>query len=451
MDNDDYNIISSEEASNPFEGLSDEEISELLDAFVEDIFEKLDELSELFFRLEENADKETTLNSILQIYHGIKGTGGTFGFHVVSTLAHNFESVFTRFLGNTDLITPEIVSKLLRSLEIFKQFTNNIKKQTPTQEEEDQLFALLESLESVDEKVTIIELDDDLSDHESGGTQILRDYEYVKLKSTKIDTIVNLTGEMILRKHFDDIQNDKLRKIQKSLKMTKSSLTSANAGVADTDLTNEQLKAEYSKNLKNLNYSIEKIEKELQILSSENHSWNEDTNKLISNLHSEALNARMIAIGDFFRQIKRSVRNIADKTGKKVRVDFQGEDTELDRMIIEEIKDPVIHMIRNAIDHGLEVPRKRLTAGKQECGTIKIAARPAGNEIVLEIEDDGSGIDIKKVRKTALKNGLYPEETLSNMDDPDIIRIIFQKGFSTKNQVSQISGRGIGLDVVRST
>ena len=450
MDNDNIDILSSEEASDPFEGLSEEEISELLEAFVDDIFEKLDELSDLFFQLEEIADKERTINSILQIFHGIKGTGGTFGFHVVSTLAHNFESVFTRYLENTDLITPEFVSKLLKSLEIFKRLTVNIKKQSPVLEEKEQLFALLASLENVHEKDTIIELDYDPGDHVSGETEILRDNEYIKLKSTKIDTMVNLTGEMILRKHFDDIQNDKLIKILKSLKILKSSLEHGNERIAGTDMTKEQLNAEYSKNFKNLNLSIEKIEKELQNLSSENRVWTEETNKLISNLHNEALNARMIAINEFFRRIKRSVRNIAEKTGKKVRVAFQGENTELDRMIIEEIKDPVIHLIRNAIDHGIEEPRKRLAAGKRESGTIKIVARPAGNEVVLEIEDDGSGIDIKKVRQTALKNGLYTDEILSNMDEPDIISIIFQKGFTTKNQLSQISGRGIGLDIVKS-
>jgi chemotaxis protein histidine kinase CheA len=132
MINNDYNIISSDEASDPFEGLSQEEISELLEAFVEDVFEKLDELCDLFFRLEKDPDKDTTINMILQIYHGIKSTGGTFGFPVVSTLAHNYETVFNRFLENTDLISKDNVSKLLKSIEYFKKLTDNIRAQKST-------------------------------------------------------------------------------------------------------------------------------------------------------------------------------------------------------------------------------------------------------------------------------------------------------------------------------
>lgn len=450
MKNDDYDIISSEETSDPFEGLSVEEISELLEAFVEDILEKLDELSDLFFRLEEEPDKETTINSILQIYHGIKGTGGTFGFPVVSTLAHNFESLFNRILENTDLVTQEIVSKLLKSLDCFKKMADNIKAQKPTKKDEEQLMGIVNSLEIVSENIEIIELDDSESEEFFEETTLVKDDEYVKLKSAKIDTIVNLTGEMMLRKHFDDIHFDKLQIILKSLKVARSSFSKGNARLADTDLTKNELSEEYTNNLKNLELSIEKIEKQLRDVSSENRVWTEEMNRLVGDLHNNALNARMLAISEFFRQIKRTARNIAEQTRKKVRVVFQGEETELDRRIIDEIKDPVIHMIRNAIDHGMEKPKKRLAAGKIETGTLKISAKPAGNEIVLEIEDDGSGIDIQKVKKTALKNGIYSEETLSNMNESDIISIIFQKGFSTKNQLTQISGRGIGLDVVKS-
>jgi len=160
--------------------------------------------------------------------------------------------------------------------------------------------------------------------------------------------------------------------------------------------------------------------------------------------------ARMVTINDYFRQLKRTVRDIVKGQNKKIRLQFEGLQTELDKRLLEEIKDPMVHLIRNAVDHGIEEPALRKKAGKPEEGILKISAHASGSEVTIKIEDDGRGIDIEKVGKRAVENGLVNKSHLKKMTSQEIILLIFEPGFSTKEKVTQISGRGVGMDVVKS-
>lgn len=173
-----------------------------------------------------------------------------------------------------------------------------------------------------------------------------------------------------------------------------------------------------------------------------------DISKDIQNV---LLNMRMVPIETVFNRFPRMVRMLAKDLGKKIDLQITGEDTEVDKIVIDEIGDPLVHLIRNAIDHGVETVEQRRDAGKNETGTIKLEAFHSGNHVVIQITDDGNGIHKGKVLEKAIKNGVVTESEANKLTDREIFDLIFQPGFSTAEVVSDLSGRGVGLDVVKHT
>ncbi|HHT7190781.1 TPA: chemotaxis protein CheW [Bacillus cereus] len=173
-----------------------------------------------------------------------------------------------------------------------------------------------------------------------------------------------------------------------------------------------------------------------------------DISKDIQNV---LLNMRMVPIETVFNRFPRMVRMLAKDLGKRIDLQITGEDTEVDKIVIDEIGDPLVHLIRNAIDHGVETVEKRRDAGKDETGTIKLEAFHSGNHVVIQITDDGNGIHKGKVLEKAVKNGVITEAEANKLTDREVFDLIFQPGFSTAEVVSDLSGRGVGLDVVKHT
>ena len=172
--------------------------------------------------------------------------------------------------------------------------------------------------------------------------------------------------------------------------------------------------------------------------------------RITDELQEEIMKARMLPIDNVFSRFPRMVRDLSQKLGKEVNFVVEGKETELDRSVIEVIGDPLIHMLRNSVDHGVEMPADRITAGKAAAGTVWLRARHEENHIVIEIEDDGGGIDPEKLRANAVKKGVLTPEAASRMTDLEAINLIFDSGFSTAKIVSDVSGRGVGMDIVKS-
>lgn len=171
---------------------------------------------------------------------------------------------------------------------------------------------------------------------------------------------------------------------------------------------------------------------------------------IANELHESVMNIRMYPVGSIFRRFPRLVRDISRQTGKEVQISLSGEDTELDRTILQEVFDPMVHLIRNAIDHGIERPEIREKAGKPAQGTVALNAWQEENNIILEVKDDGQGIDVERLKTRAIDKKIVAEHVLKEMDEEDILQMIFLPGFSTSEEVSDISGRGVGMDVVKT-
>ncbi|SFA38130.1 two-component system, chemotaxis family, sensor kinase CheA [Anoxybacillus pushchinoensis] len=194
---------------------------------------------------------------------------------------------------------------------------------------------------------------------------------------------------------------------------------------------------------------LEQISRELN--NPELHETVERMSRISGDLQNIILNMRMVPVETVFNRFPRMVRQLARDLGKKINLEIIGAETELDRTVIDEIGDPLVHLLRNAIDHGIETPDVRRAKGKQEEGTVKLKAYHSGNHVFIEIEDDGAGISREKVLKKAISKGIISEQNAANLTDKQVYELIFASGFSTADKVSDISGRGVGLDVVKST
>lgn len=194
---------------------------------------------------------------------------------------------------------------------------------------------------------------------------------------------------------------------------------------------------------------LEQISRELN--HPELHETVERMSRISSDLQNIILNMRMVPVETVFNRFPRMVRQLARELGKKVKLEIIGAETELDRTVIDEIGDPLVHLLRNAIDHGIETPDVRRANGKPEEGTVKLKAYHSGNHVFIEIEDDGAGINRDKVLQKAMDKGVISQQNAANLTDRQVYELIFAPGFSTADKISDISGRGVGLDVVKST
>ena len=184
--------------------------------------------------------------------------------------------------------------------------------------------------------------------------------------------------------------------------------------------------------------------------SSGLHEQIEYLESVTTNLHESVMKVRMVPIESVVSKFPRMIRDISKQLGKPMELYMSGEETELDRTVVDEIGDPLMHMLRNSADHGLEMPQERIAKGKPEAGSIFLDAYQDGNNVVIEVRDDGNGIDVDRVRQKAIERGIMTEEQAYAADDSDIINLLFMPSFSTAKQVSDLSGRGVGLDVVKS-
>ena len=188
-------------------------------------------------------------------------------------------------------------------------------------------------------------------------------------------------------------------------------------------------------------------------LSSQDQSFNEQIEyleRITTNLHESVMKVRMVPIESVVNRFPRMIRDLSKKLNKEMELIMTGEDTELDRTVIDEIGDPLMHMLRNAADHGLESTIDRLKLGKPQVGTIRLDAYQDGNNVTIEVSDDGAGVDVEKIKRKALEQGQLTEEQAEYMTEKDAIDLLFMPAFSTAEKISDVSGRGVGLDVVKN-
>jgi len=439
------------------------EDQELLDGFLAETTELLEKLDDDLITLEKSSDDTDLMNRIFRSIHTIKGASSFLGFDLLVKVAHKTEDVLNRLRKGELVVTPEIMDVILEATDLVKLLVSDIKagdiQERETEGTINKLLPFLTDAATAPPKTPVppevtaggnpapspetASSEPPVAPEAADSAPVapiptpaatapvpvpkpatgavpkkapappkpadgkgddLSDNTTVRVDVKRLDDLMNQVGELVLERN---------RMIQ------------INQDLQQSDVNRVDFNEEFGKLTKRMSF-------------------------VTSELQMQVLKMRMIPVEKVFKKFPRIVRSMSRDLGKEVDLQIVGEETELDRSVVDEIGDPLIHLIRNAMDHGLETPDERLAAGKPRGGTLVLAAVHEGNQIIISIKDDGNGIDTERVGRKAIEKGLITEEQFTAMSQREVFDLLFLPGFSTKEKATDLSGRGVGMDVVKT-
>lgn len=373
---------------------------EMTRRFAEEALELCDEAEAALLELEKPPHLTEYAGDAFRAFHSFKGNAGFFGYSDLEKVSHLAEAALNDIRDGRKKCGPAVISALLSVIDTLRSGVKNISEGggggLP---ERDRIIQLLVRPDQCvpDKEKQEAEAGGDCLKKENGQDKQTQagQQQVIRVDIEKLDKLLDLVGELV---------------------------------IAEAMVANNQ-------NIKGLH--LDRFEKALMHLD-----------KITREIQEVSMSMRMIPLAGTFRKMVRLVRDLAHKEGKKVNLEISGEETEVDKTIIEQISDPLVHIIRNAVDHGLESPRERRAAGKEETGNVRLEAKHSAGEVWIVVEDDGRGLSREKILKKGAERGLIRGDA-RDMKDEEVWRLIFEPGFSTAEKVSNISGRGVGMDVVK--
>ncbi len=457
----------------------DDEMAEIRSDFLAESQEMIELLDQRFINLESDPHNTDLLNEIFRAMHSMKGSAGFLGFTHLVDVTHRAESILNKLRQGDMAVTPQVITVILEAIDVVKLLMTDIKEsgtdehvptgsvsqkldqvlaggaggfsagsgcapeskpgQQPTTGQDQAAAAgepvppqpklgeilvsegavskeqVIEALDKQESKPplgqVLVEmeaispqtLDAALTKQQNKAPHKGEEDQTIRVETRRLDMVMNLVGELVLGRN-------RMMKI--------------GAGIEQAH-ENDPLARELGETLAQLNL-------------------------VTTDLQLAVMKTRMLPIRKALAKFPRMVRDLSQKLEKQVRLELQGEETELDKSVADEIGDPLVHLVRNAVDHGIELPADRMAAGKQAEGVVRISASQEGNSIVIRIEDDGRGLQVEKIKAKALARGLVGASELAAMEPREVFNLIFLPGFSTAEQVTDVSGRGVGMDVVRT-
>ena len=278
----------------------------------------------------------------------------------------------------------------------------------------------------------------------------------VRVDVDRLDVLLNLTGELVVNRARLTQLAENVAPAFHKLGLSAHTTNLLEAFRKLTARLSKQHGEKAHLELQDLNEQIDTVEHQLQAWEYNRQSFSElstaidQLTRVSNSLQRGVLNTRMVPVGPLFNRFKRSIRDITQELSKQVTLEIDGEKTELDKRMIDEIGDPLNHLIRNCVDHGIESADMRIQNGKPEVATVSLTASHRGNNVFITVEDDGRGIDINRVKQTAVTRGVITQNSADQLTEDEAVELIFQPGFSTAQEISDISGRGVGMDIVRT-
>jgi two-component system chemotaxis sensor kinase CheA len=407
-----------------------DEMDEIINEFVTEAEEILEKIDPMFVELETKGYDKEILNEIFRGMHTLKGAAGFLGFQQIVDVSHRAESIMKRLRDGEVALSRELMDVILKSVDTLRLLIFHIKLKDGIEEDTSDLLRSLDSAmemaaaggiqEKVEVKVEVKEKAEEIMQPEPKPEpkhkpqpepqpvveQITKEREVVstlRVDVSRIDKVMDLAGEIVLARN-------RLLNLAAKLDMSYSGDPHVESLLETTGF-------------------LDRVTSDLQLA---------------------VMKMRMQPIQKVFGKFPRMVRDMSRNLDKDIDLEIFGEDTEVDKTVIENIGDPLVHIIRNSIDHGVESPEERQAKGKPKKGRIIISAYQKGTMIVIEVSDDGKGIDVESVKKKALSKSMITEEESQRMSDDAAINLIFLPGFSTKEVSTELSGRGVGMDVVRT-
>ncbi len=423
-------------------------MDELVSEFLVETRESLDILDQELVELEQNPNDQALLGNIFRVVHTVKGTCGFLGLSRLEKVAHHGENVLGLYRDGVLEVTPESVTLILASLDRIKEIVDHIEQTGEEPEGDDS--ALIQKLEAITRLGENSEEEDDIftpvpaaqtanvadSLGLSESSQVPQEEAEVEVEMpvAVAEPAVPAVKE---EKEKTATQAKEVQAPVQSLRVNVDVLEDLMTMVSELVLTRNQL-LQISRNYK-------ETEKE-----NEYDSPLQRLNHVVSELQEGVMKTRMQPIGNAWNKLPRIIRDLSRELGKKIDFVMKGQETELDRQVLDLIRDPLTHMVRNSADHGIENPADRLAAGKSETGTVTLEAFHEGGHIIIQISDDGKGLPVDKIRQKAIDSGALSREEVEQMSDLQAQQLIFHAGLSTAEQVTSVSGRGVGMDVVRT-
>jgi two-component system chemotaxis sensor kinase CheA len=413
----------------------------LLKDFITEGLEYIGEIEMNILNLEQEPDNKDCINAIFRPFHSVKGVASFLNLDGIRTLAHDLETLLDKARNEALPVTPELIDLILDGSDTLKAMIGQLRDEMEGRE-------AMELIDTSDiaRRIKLAEQGADLPKQPKKLGTIL--VEEGVINEDELEQALERSQIPPPRKLGQTLISEGIaspKDVSRALRKQAQQVTDSNTIRVDIkklddliDMVGElvitQSMIRQSETLQSL--GDRKIVRDISQLAS-----------ITSELQRSSTVLRMIPIKQTFQRMSRLVRDLSKNSGKLVNVVTVGEDTEIDRNMVDEIYNPLVHMIRNAVDHGMEMPEDRIRAGKPERGTINLKAFHRGGNIVIEISDDGRGLSREKIRQKAIKNGLIsPTDALT---DQEVNRLILLPGFSTADRITDVSGRGVGMDVVK--
>jgi two-component system chemotaxis sensor kinase CheA len=371
----------------------------------------LEEIEPLILSLESDPNDIDTMNTIFRLVHTIKGSSGVLDSDVIYRFAHRFEDLLSKLKAGAMQVTPDIVTALLRGFDVVGAMIAAVADRRLGQFDVEALTAIFVPQQTAPQ--ARIEGEEEVSnqtgvrDHpaeKNAKKATSNDRDVIRVPIATLDEFMELSGEITV---IRNMVNRLVRTIEK----------------------------EHPGN-RNIGHLGELLE---------------EMHKVNAAMQNKIVDLRKVPLKNTFRPLPRTIRDLSKSLSKELQLNIEGEDLRVDTTISQTLSESLIHVIRNAADHGLETTKDRAAAGKPQVGTVTIQCREAREEVVIEIADDGRGIDPRKVSAKALEKGLVTSEDLARMTENQIMSLIFEPGFSTAAAVTDVSGRGVGMDMVRTS
>jgi len=481
-----------------------DEFQEILQDFLVEAFELIEQLDQDLVELESNPEDLDLLNRIFRVAHTIKGSSSFLNFDVLTELTHHMEDVLNKARKDELQVTSEVMDVVLPSIDMMKGILSQI-RDTGSDEGGIEIAEIVVKLDAVSKGEDPAEASADESkeapaeeskEEESAPAEEEPELDYSNMSDDEVEAEIE---RLLQKKQAEDKKKreDKIKagedvpapppeptedkpkeeakkapapapkkEEKKKAPAPKPAAKKAPAPANKAPAAVEQTIRVDVKRLDHLMNLIGELvlgKNRLMKINDdveeryEGEEFLEELNQVVSivslvttDLQTAVMKTRMLPIGKVFNKFPRMIRDLSRELDKKIDLQIEGEDTELDKSIVEEIGDPLVHIIRNSCDHGIETPADRVAAGKPELGVIELKAYNEGNHIVVQITDNGKGLDPEKLKSIALSKGVITEKDTATMSDKEAFGLIFRPGFSTAAKVTNVSGRGVGMDVVKT-
>ncbi len=408
---------------------------DMISAFLDECVDRVEGLSERLLSLEESQGDPELVGEVFRDLHTLKGSSAFAGLKKMNRVAHLAEDLIGELRDGKRRVDKPLVDVLLETLDVLKAIVDRARNRARIDVD---VSVLLERLKDPSRAVT----PSAAAPAPSAGPQATKTAPRAPAAATlriefeKVDQLLNLVGEIVLARGRLGSAHEVSSAVLRELPAIRKKLAKGET----TEVADKT--------------HLEDLQRTERVLGETHGDLDAGLSSLslaVGQLRDTVMKLRMVPIARLFTKYQRTVRELANKLDKSVRVELSGAETELDKVLVERLEDPLLHLVRNSVDHGVEPPDVRRENGKPEAGLVRLSAAQRGGQIIVTIEDDGRGMDPDKLRDKALEKGVITEDEARALSPRECFELIFRAGFSTAEQLSDVSGRGVGMDVVRDT